>query len=179
LAISRKRKEQLVAQYAELLDQSKAVFLVDYSGVSVAQMEDLRGEVREANGNFQVTKNTLLRLAFKERGRPIPEEMLEGQTAAGFALEELPAMAKALVNFADEIETFRLKGGMMNGEYLSTEEIESLAKLPSLDELRAQLIGLIGAPARNVASTVASGVRQLVNVVDAYSAQENGAEEAA
>jgi large subunit ribosomal protein L10 len=176
LAISREKKEALVEQYVDLLNQSKAVFLAEYAGVSVAQMETLRGEVRNVDGAFHVTKNSLLRLALEKSGRPIPESLSLGQTAAGFALGELPAMAKTLVDFSEDVESFRLKGGLMQSNLLSAEEIEALAKLPSLNELRAQIIGLISAPAQNVTSTVANGVRQLMNVVNAYATQEETAE---
>lgn len=167
-----------MAEYVELLNQSRAVFLAQYAGVSVAQLEDLRAEVRNADGAFHITKNSLLRLALEESGRSIPDDLLLGQTAAGFALGELPAMAKTLVDFSDEVDAFSLKGGMMNGTALTPAEIEALAKLPSLDELRAQIIGLLNAPAQNVASTVANGVRQLVNVINAYATQEESAEAA-
>ena len=179
MAISRERKEELVAEYVELLGQSKGVFLAEYSGVSVAQMENLRAEVRNVDGAFHVTKNSLMRLALERSGRPIPDVLSAGQTAAGFALGELPALAKTLVAFSDEVEQFSLKGGLMDGTFLTVEQIESLAKLPSLDELRAQIMGLINAPAQNVASTVANGVRQLMNVLNAYATQEEEAAEAA
>jgi large subunit ribosomal protein L10 len=179
LAISRQRKEELVAQYIELLNGSRAVFLTEYTGVTVNQLEELRGEIRKADGAFHITKNTLLRHALQEVGRSLPDELLTGQTAAGFALGELPSLAKALVDFAEEEETFAIKGGLMNGEFLSAAEIEALAKLPSLDELRAQIIGLVNAPARNVATTVSNGVRQLVNVINAYATQEEEAAEPA
>lgn len=178
MAISRERKEALVEQYIELLNQSRAVFLAEYAGVSVSQMESLRSEVRNVDGAFHVTKNSLLRLALERSDRPIPEELFLGQTAAGFALGELPALAKALVDFADQNEAFILKGGMMDGTVLTAEGVEALAKLPSLDELRAQIIGLINAPAQNVTSTVANGVRQLINVLNAYATQEETAEAA-
>lgn len=172
MAISRKRKEELVAQYVDLLNESKAVFLTEYRGVNVVQMEELRSNVRNADGAFYVTKNTLLRTALEQSGRSLPEEMLTGQTAAGFALGELPTLAKALVDFSDEFEPFVIKGGLMDGDFLTPEQIKAMADLPSLDELRAQIIGLINAPAQNVAGAVAGGVRQLVNVLNAYATQE-------
>lgn len=179
MAISRERKEELVAEYIELLNQSRAVFLAEYSGVSVAQMENLRSEVRNVDGAFHVTKNSLLRLALEKSGKPVPEALSVGQTAAGFALGELPAMAKTLVAFSADVEQFSLKGGLMETTLLTIDEIEALAKLPSLDELRAQIIGLLNAPAQNVASTVANGVRQLVNVFNAYATKDEEAAEAA
>ena len=175
MAISRKRKEELVDQYGDLLRQSRAVFLAEYSGVSVQQLQALRAEVRKAEGAFHVIKNTLLRHALEENGRPVPDDMLIGQTAAGFAQGELPSLAKALVDFAKEAEQFSIKGGLIEGQFLTSAEIEALADLPSLDELRAQIIGLINAPAQNVAGVVAGGVRQVVNVLNAYATQEEEA----
>lgn len=178
MAISRDRKEELVEQYVELLNQSRAVFLAEYSGVTVSQLEKLRSDVRNADGAFHVTKNSLFMLALERSGQTIPEELLLGQTAAGFALGELPTMAKTLVDFSDDVEMFSLKGGLMDGTMLTPDAIEAMAKLPSLDELRAQIIGLINAPAQNVTSTVANGVRQLINVFNAYATQEDAAEAA-
>ena len=159
-----------------MLGQSRGIFLTESTGITVHQLERLRADVRDADGAFHVTKNTLLRNALEATGNPIPEELLLGQTATGFALGEIPSLAKTLVDFADEVEQFSLKGGIMGGQFLTVDEIKALAKLPSLDELRAQLIGLINAPAQSIASTVANGVRQLINVVNAYATQEDGAE---
>ncbi|MDX1664652.1 MAG: 50S ribosomal protein L10 [Candidatus Promineifilaceae bacterium] len=179
MAISRNRKEELVAQYVELLQQSKGYFLAEYRGIGVQQLEKLRADVREVDGAFHVTKNTLLQLALEEVGQPVPDELLTGQTATGFAMGELPALAKALVDFADEDERFALKGGAMGMTRLTPAEIEALADLPSLDELRAQIIGLINGPAQGLTTTVTNGVRQLINVVNAYAQSEDEGAEAA
>ena len=176
MAISKQRKEDLVAQYAELLDSSKAVFLTEYTGLDVKQMQQLRGEVRKAEGIFRVTKNTLLLHALEEAGKPAPADLLVGQLASGFALNEAPTLAKALTDFAKEVEEFTVKFGILEDELLTAEQVKALASLPSLDELRAQIIGLIGAPAQNITSTVANGVRQVINVVDAYAQQADETE---
>lgn len=175
MAISKARKEELVAQYTDLLDKSSALFITDYSGMSVQALESLRSDVREADGALFVTKNTLLRIALEQAGRPIPEELLNGQIATGFALGEAPTMAKALKDFAKKSDHLEMKGGLFGEEILTPEQVDALADMPSLDELRAQLVGLISGPARNVASVVASGVRQVVNVLDAYAKQEEEA----
>ncbi|RMD48357.1 MAG: 50S ribosomal protein L10 [Candidatus Thermofonsia bacterium] len=178
LAISRKRKEELVDMYVDLINNSRAIYWTEYTGLSVKQLNELRTKVIEANGAFHVTKNTLLVYALKQAGRPVPEELLKGQLATGFALQEAPSVAKALVNFAKDEDKLHVRGGMLNDEMLSIEQVEALAKMPSLDELRGQLVGLISAPARNVASVVASGVRQVVNVLDAYAKKDEAAEAA-
>jgi len=168
----------LVAQYQELIEQSRAIFLAEYTGMSVKGMEALRKEVRSVNGAFYVTKNTLLYNALRQADRPTPADLLTGQTATGFALEEVPTMAKTLVDYAGKEETFTLKGGILGQELLTVEQIEALANLPSLDQLRAQLIGLINAPAQGIVSLLTNGVRQIVNVVDAYAKSEDAPEAA-
>jgi large subunit ribosomal protein L10 len=178
LAISKEKKEELVAQYKDLIEKSDALILTDYRGMSVGDMEGLRSKIREADGAFYVTKNTLLKLALEESGTTIPDELLTGQVATGFALGEAPVLAKALVDYADKADNLAIRGGIMHMEILSEEQIESLAKLPTLDELHAQIIGLISAPARDLVSTLASGIRQVVNVIDAYSKEEAEAETA-
>ena len=176
MAINKERKDELVIQYIELLKQSEAIFLTEYTGLDVKQMQSLRAEVRKADGAYYVTKNTLMLLALKESGKPVPTEMLTGQSGTGFALSEAPSMAKALTQFAKAEEALIIKGGIIGDEILTAEQVQALANLPSMDELRAQLIGLIQAPARNIAATVASGVRQVVNVLDAYAKLEDEVE---
>lgn len=172
MAITKQRKDDLVAQYTELLDQSKAIILADYSGLNVKQMQMLRAQVRQADGAFYVTKNTLLRLALAKIGYELPEDLLVGQLGAGFAMSEVPTLAKALTEFAKDQEALEIVGGLLDGELLTAEQVKALAELPSLDELRAQIIGMLQAPARNLATVVAGGVRQVVNVLDAYASQE-------
>lgn len=179
MAITKARKVELLEQYDELIQNSRAIFLAEYSGMSVKQMNALRDKVYEANGAFHVTKNTLFKLALQKADKELPEDFMHGQLATGFALAEAPSLAKALVDFAKDDDKVTLRGGFLGNEFMSAEQVEALAKLPSLDELRAQIIGLIDGPARNIASVVASGVRQVVNVVDAYAKSEEGAAEAA
>ena len=178
MAISKQKKDELVAQYMDLIAQSDALILTEYKGMAVKDMQSLRTKIREADGAFYVTKNTLLKLALEESGATVPEDLLTGQVATGFALGEAPSLAKALVDYADKAENLTIRGGVMEMTVLSQEQVESLAKLPSLEELHAQIIGLISAPARNLVTTITNGVRQVVNVVDAYSKSEEAEAEA-
>jgi len=176
LAISKNRKEELVAEFVDLLENSRAIFLTDYTGLPVSKVEALRTEIYKADGAFRITKNTLLTQALRQMDKPELEELLQGPTGTSFALGEVPSLAKALVEFAKKEELFSIKGGLMGNTHLTPAQITALAELPSLDELRAQLVGLISAPARNVVSTLASGVRQVVNVIDAYAKKSDTAE---
>lgn len=178
MAISKTRKEELVAQYSQLLENSQAIFLAEYKGLNVKSMELLREEVDKAEGAFHITKNTLLKIALEQADMPIPEDLLQGQIATGFAMQEGPTLAKAMVKFASEKENLIIKGGIFSGRILSVEDVEALAKMPSLDQLRGQLIGLLNAPAQNIASVVTNGVRQVINVIDAYAKSEEAAEAA-
>ncbi len=178
MAISKQKKDELVAQYKDLIDRSDALILTEYTGMTVKDMEDLRVKVREVNGAFYVTKNTLLKLALEEAGATIPDELLNGQVATGFAFAEGPSLAKALVNYAKKQDHLTIRGGILQMETLSVKQIEALAELPSMDELRAQILGLLNAPARDIASVLASGMRQVVNVIDAYSKNEEAAVDA-
>ena len=107
---------------------------------------------------------------------PVPADQLVGQLATGFALDEVPSLAKALTDFLKDEEDISVKFGILGEDILTAEEVLALAKLPSLEELRAQILGMIQAPARNVASVVAGGVRQVVNVLDAYAKTEGESE---
>lgn len=179
MAISKKRKDTLVSQYKELIDESDAIFLTEYGGMTVKDLQELRSKVREIDGKFYITKNTLLQLALEQSDIPAPSELLVGQVATGFALGEAPTMAKTLVNYAKGDDNLTIKGGIMNLKILSASDVEALAELPSLDQLRAQILGLIDGPARGIVSTLSSGVRQVVNVVDAYAKSEEAEPEAA
>lgn len=178
MAISKARKDELMAQYVELLSESNAIFLTDYTGMGVKELETLRTEVRKAEGSFHITKNTLMRYALEQTGNPVPTDLLQGQTAAGFAVGEAPTLAKAFVDYAKKEDKFIIKGGIFDNKMLTAADVEALASMPSLDQLRGQIIGLISAPAQGIVSAVANSVRQVINVLDAYVKQEESDEEA-
>jgi large subunit ribosomal protein L10 len=175
LAISKERKDELVGEYKELLQQSSAIFLTQYGGMTVKEMEALRIKLGDANGRINVTKNTLLRIALEEIDRVPPHALLNGQVATSFALGEAPTLAKILVEQAKANDKLKIVGGMLGDRPLTPAEVEALATLPSLDQLRAQILGLINAPAQGIVSAVTNGVRQVVNVLDAYARKDESA----
>jgi len=168
LALSREEKEERVAQYAEQLGQSQGFILVDYRGLTVGEMEQIRGKMRPLAGRFQVIKNRLLNLALEEQNMSLPDDWLNGPTAVSFCAEDIPPIAKVLVEASEETEVLSLKGGWMNESILSAEEVQSIAELPSREVLLAQALGAINGPSRQVAGVIAGGVRQVLNVVQAY-----------
>jgi large subunit ribosomal protein L10 len=174
LALTKERKSELVKEYRELFSKSQALVLANYRGLPMGELSALRGKVREANGEFHITKNSLTAIALKEAGLPAPGEFFEGPTAIGFAFGDAPAVAKAIVDFAKDSQFVTVKGGLLGDRVLTSQDVEALASLPPLPVLRAQLLGLISAPASRLAGVVAGGVRQIVNVVKAYADQDAG-----
>lgn len=178
MAISRQQKEALVADYGQLLQGTGGFILTGYSGLSVAQLHDLRRRLRENNASYVITRNRLFMRALRENDWPVPEDLLQGPVGTAFADGDLPGMAKTLLAFrADHEELFVVKGGVMDGELLGPAELEALSRLPSLDELRAQLAGLVVQPAAGIAGVLNAATVDIVNVLQAY-LQENSESEA-
>ncbi len=174
MAITRQRKEELVAKYTEELQQSSAVFLTRYQGLSVNDVNALRKKLREADSSFAVVKNTLMKRALADTNLTGIDDLLEGPVGISFVHGDPPPAAKVLAEFAKETKVLEIKGGLLGEVFLDEAAIKELAELPPLDVLRAQLLGLISAPATQLAGVVASGVRQVVNVVHAYADSGEG-----
>ena len=172
MALTRERKQELVAQYADLLADSQAVVITTYLGLDAAQIVTLRNAVREAGGRFMVAKNTLLKRAFEAADYPVPEEALTGSTAIAFALSDPPAVAKAIVDFAKGQDAVEVKIGFLDRQMISAEQVNALASLPPLPVMRAQLLGTIMAPASQLARLLAEPGRQVAAVLKAYSEKE-------
>jgi len=168
LALSRDQKSERVAEYIELLKQCRGMVLVDYQGLDVSEMEQIRRTLRPVDGVLQVVKNRLLVLALKEADMQIPDEWLTGPTAIGFCNDEVPPVAKALMDAKKETQKLDVKGGWMDAAVLSAEQMKEIADLPSREVLLAQVLGTFNAPARQTAGVIASGVRQIMNVLQAY-----------
>ncbi len=179
MAITKQRKEELVAQYGQILQNSSGFIVTEYRGMTMGNFNDLRNKLRDTGGSYVVTKNTLFSIALREAGWTVPEDLLVGPVATAFADGNLPGLAKLLLDFRkDHEEHFIIKGGAMPGSVLTAAEVETISKLPSLDELRAQLAGLLVQPATGLVSVLNAGTSSLVNVLHAY-VQENTEGEAA
>ncbi len=168
MAISKQRKEELLETYANLVNKSEGLIMIEYRGLSMKGMDPLRGKVRDAAGELHVVKNTLALRALEAAGRNAPPELFSQTTAVGFAFSDVPAVAKALTTFAKDSEFVKVKGGLLGGKLLTVKEVEALADLPPLPVVRAQLLGLLQAPATRITGAIAGSVRQVVNVVKAY-----------
>jgi len=172
MAISKKRKEELVAQYIEWMNRSQAFYLTEYIGLSMADIDVMRHRVRETGGEFHVIKNTLGKVAFDSANLPSGEKFLENSTAILFAFQDPPALAKILSDFARDSEFIKVKGGYLNGNAISADQVKALADLPPLPVMRAQLLGTIMAPASRLARVLAEPARQLAAVLQSYAEKE-------
>jgi len=168
LAISKQRKTELVAEYIEQLEQSHGIILADYQGLGVNDTSNIRRTMRSIGGKFQIVKNRLLLMALEEAGISLPKEWLIGPTAISFCYDEVPPVAKALTDAAKELETLRIKGGVLGESVIEAAQVRVIANLPSREVLLGQVLGTINAPATRVAGVIAGSIRQVLNVLQAY-----------
>ncbi len=155
--MNRDQKEAVVAEVATQIQESEAVFAVDYRGISVPQVADLRVKLNDAGARFRVVKNTLTLLAADKAGADPLKEVLDGPTAFTFVAAEggdVALAAKALAQFRRETELLEFKGGVMNGEPLSAEQIGEIARLPAKDVLYGQVVGMIASPITGLVRTL-------------------------
>jgi large subunit ribosomal protein L10 len=168
LAISKQKKVELVEQYVEQLKRSQGLIFVNYQGLNVNQITGIRAALRPIGGKFQVVKNRLLARALEEAEMSLPEEWFSGPTVVSFCFDQVPPVAKALVDAAKELEVLSIRGGLLGTSVLQPSEVQAIANLPSREVLLAHVLGTINAPASQVAGVIASGIRQVVNVLQAY-----------
>ena len=147
-------KKQQVAALKERIDASIAGVVVEYKGINVEDDTKLRKELREANVKYTVVKNTLLKLAAQEAEIAIPEEVLNGTTAIATSKDDYVAAARILGKYADNNDNFSLKSGYLDGEVISLEKLDALAKLPSREVLLATVLSAFNAPIASFARAV-------------------------
>jgi large subunit ribosomal protein L10 len=177
LAITKEKKQEIIAGYVDRVSNSQAIILTDYRGLTVADLTELRRKLREDSGVFQIVKNTLFRLALDRAGIPIPEEQMDGTVAAGYCLGEVPPVAKTLTGFAKETESLQIRGAILGDSILDPAGVQNLADLPPREVLLAQMLGAVQGPMSSMVSTINAPMRELVQVLQARS--EQGQEAAA
>ncbi len=167
--MQRTDKEQIVAELAEQLGSTDALIVADYRGLTNKQLESLRDELLRHGARFRIVKNTLTRRAAEKAGADALLVMLEGPTAIAFIESggDPAAVAKALSTTARETHVLALRGGILEGKTVSGEELEILAKLPSAEVLRSQLVGAIVAPLTQLLALVSAPLRDLHGLVEA------------
>jgi large subunit ribosomal protein L10 len=152
--MNRDEKAAVIDRIAEELEASQAVFAVDYRGITVSQVADLRARLRAADATFNVVKNSLTERAADKAGAESLKSVLQGPTALTFVRGDAAAAAKALSDAQRVTEVLAFKGGLMDGQVVSADDIRAIAKLPSREVLYAQLVGTVAAPLNGLARTL-------------------------
>ena len=145
------RKKQVVSEIADKFKDSKSTILVDYRGLDVAEVTELRTQLRQAGVEFKVYKNTMTRRATEQVELSELNEVLVGPTAIAFSNEDVVAPAKILNNFAKDHEALEIKGGVIEGNIATLEQIKELGDLPNYEGLLSMLLSVLQAPVRNFA----------------------------
>lgn len=172
--MNRDTKEQVASALHEVLESANLVVVTHFSGMTVAESTDLRRQMKEAGASFRVTKNSLAKRALEGTQFSSLSEMFSGPVAIAVS-EDPVAAARVVVGFAKKNEKLVIVGGALGTDVLDPVGVKALAELPSLDELRAKLVGLVQAPATKVAGVLQAPAGQLARVCGAYGTKEDAA----
>jgi large subunit ribosomal protein L10 len=169
--VDRAKKQAMVAELQETFETNNLVVLTHQSGLTVTEVSELRKQMREAGGSFKVTKNRLAKIALKGTKFEGMTDSFTGPTAIAVSKDPVAA-AKIAVEFANKNEKLQIICGSLETEALDVDAVKFLAKLPSLDELRGKLVGMIQTPATRIAGVLQAPGAQLARVFSAYSSSE-------
>ena len=165
--MDREGKTAVVGEFQDKFRTATMAVVTDYRGLSVSKMTQLRCDIREAAGEYRIAKNNLVRLAIRETSYQPLEDLLTGPNGWVFAYDDPVSLSKALVKFTDQNEELTIKGAVLDGALLEPVQVKSLASLPSLPELQAQVLSLMQAPASQLLRTIQEPGSQLVRLIDA------------
>jgi large subunit ribosomal protein L10 len=165
-------KERVVAELVERLRASDTFIVADYRGLTMSEIDGVRTELLKHGARFSVVKNTLTKRAAEQAGVPSLVELLEGPTAIAFVLEgDMVAVAKTLSDTARQTKVLSLKGGLLQGQPVSAEDVQKLAALPPADVLQSQVLGAVIGPLNAIVGLFTAPLRDLVGVLDARISQ--------
>lgn len=170
----RPEKKYLVEEIDRHLDKSSYVYLTNYERIQVDEIADLREKLSKHNAEFHVVKNNIFGVAATARNLPNLDEYLKGQTAIVIGGDDPSGVAKVITEFFKKNEKVDLKAGVLNEKVLTKDEVVALSKLPGLESLRAQLLGLLAQPATGLVRVISAVPQGLVNVLQAKVRAENG-----
>ncbi len=161
------RKAEKITDMSELLSKSPLIILTEYRGMTVAEITALRKQLRPTGAEYHVAKNTLIKIAANKVGITGADDLLAGPTAVTFIGEDLVAGVKSVLSYARTSKTFIIKAGILQGQVIKSNQLEDLTKLPSKQELVAQMLGALQSPLYGLVNVLAATPRNLVNVLNA------------
>jgi large subunit ribosomal protein L10 len=165
--ISKEQKQKIVDDLVERLKDAGGLYFLDFAGMSVAETQQFRGNLREKEVAFKVAKNTLIKRALAQiEDLEIPDDVFHGQTAIAFGYDDPVAPAKLIKNAFDENDRPMLKKAYIEGQIYEGEKLADLAKLPTRDDIMASIIGSVEAPAQGIAGSMAAVIRDIATMVE-------------
>jgi len=164
--VARPEKEAVVKELTDKFSSAKSLVITDYLGLNVAEMTELRSKLREAGVEFKVVKNTLATIAANDVEMEEMTEYFSGPTAIAFGEDDAVSPAKILVEFAKDHDVLEIKAGLLNGEIISKDKVESLAEIPSREELLAKAFASMKAPLSGLVNVLQGNIRGLVQVLN-------------
>jgi large subunit ribosomal protein L10 len=167
MAVTRADKEAELAQIEQALKGSDSAILVDYKGMNVPQVTELRRQLRSAKASYKVVKNTIAKRALKGTSFEVLDKFFEGTTAIAFTSTDPVALAKTLTTFGKTAPTLQIKAAVVQGREIKPADVAALAALPGKQELYAQLLGVLQAPMVQVVTVLSATTRSLMNVLQA------------
>jgi large subunit ribosomal protein L10 len=172
--MNREQKAAVIEEITAQIQESEAIFAVDYRGISVAQIAELRGKLRDADATLRVVKNTLTERAADSAGAEALKPLLAGPTALTFARGDAAGAAKAVSDFTRATNLLPFKGGLMNGQPLAPEQVVAIARLPSRDVLNAQLVNIVASPLTGLATSLSNLISGLARQLGQLAEQREG-----
>jgi len=165
---TREKKESLITKLDEQLASAKSAVLIDYKGLKVSETEELRKALRAKGAQFNIAKNTLVKIALKKHGIEFDEAIFKKPVAIAFAMQDEVSPAKEIDLFAKKHEAVEILAGILENKMIDSASVKKLASLPSREELLAKAVGSIAAPLSGMVNVLAGNLRGLVNVLNSY-----------
>src|SRR5437764_14141681 len=171
--MNRDEKAAAISELESGIGQATNAFLIEFKGITVPQVTELRKQVRDTNSQYVVVKNTLALIAVKDSPLKALEKQFTGPTAIAFNATDAVVLAKALTKFAKDVPAVQFKGAMLNGQVVGADQIQAIANLPSREELVSKLLYVLQSPMRGLATVLQANIRNLAVVIDQIGKQRS------
>jgi large subunit ribosomal protein L10 len=172
---NREQKAQAISEFTDGIGSATNAFVLDFKGITVPQVTELRKQVRESGSEYVVIKNTLALIAVKDTPLTKLSGHFAGMTAVAYNTTDAVALAKVLTKFAKDVPAVQFKGAMLGGQVVAATEVQNIANLPSREELVSKLLFLLQSPIRGLATVLAANIRNLAVVIDQIAKQKETA----
>lgn len=168
MAKTRDQKEKLIQSLDDKVLRMKAAVIIDYKGLKVKETEELRNLLREKGAEFNISKNSLTKIALKKHGIEFDESVFKKPVAIAFAMDDEAVPAREITLFAKKNEALEILGGILEKKFIDQSAVSRLASLPTKEELHGRLVGTIAAPLTGVVNVFAGNIRGVINVLNAH-----------